>query len=55
MSLKKRISEYLKNNFSEVVHTTLNPEGPGVVMLPEKKARKNVLTVEEALSKVKKP
>lgn len=33
MSLKKRISEYLKNNFSEVVHTTLNPEGPGVVRI----------------------
>ena len=33
MIFKKRVSEYMKNNFSEVLHTTLNPAGPGVVRI----------------------
>ena len=33
MSVKKRELEYAKANFGEVMHTTLNPEGPGVVRI----------------------
>lgn len=29
----KRLDNYLRNNFTEVMHTTLNPEGPGVVRI----------------------
>ncbi len=29
----KRVIEYAKANFGEVMHTTLNPEGPGVVRI----------------------
>ena len=31
--IKKRIARYMKENFKEVLHTTLNPEGPGVVRI----------------------
>ena len=33
MGIKKRIAQYAKDNFNEVMHTTLNPEGPGVVRI----------------------
>ena len=33
MSVKKRELAYAKENFSGVMHTTLNPEGPGVVRI----------------------
>ncbi|MCQ2082323.1 MAG: radical SAM protein [Lachnospiraceae bacterium] len=33
MKPTKRIFQYAKENFNEVVHTTLNPEGPGVVRI----------------------
>lgn len=33
MRIKKRIMEYARQNFNEVLHTTLNPEGPGVVRI----------------------
>ena len=33
MSVKKKVLSYLKNDFTEVLHTTLNPEGPGVVRI----------------------
>lgn len=33
MGIKKRIRQYAEENFSEVMHTTLNPEGPGVVRI----------------------
>jgi MoaA/NifB/PqqE/SkfB family radical SAM enzyme len=33
MSAKNRILRYAKENFGEVLHTTLNPEGPGVVRI----------------------
>ena len=29
----KRLKNYMQSNFSEVMHTTLNPEGPGVVRI----------------------
>ena len=36
----KRINEYMDNTFNEVLHTTLNPDGPGVIrihLIPPKK------------------
>ena len=33
MSQDKRIAKYAKDNFNEILHTTLNPEGPGVVRI----------------------
>ena len=33
MSVSKRIKRYAKENFGETLHTTLNPEGPGVVRI----------------------
>lgn len=33
MGIKKRIAKYAEENFNEVMHTTLNPEGPGVVRI----------------------
>lgn len=33
MGIKKRIIKYAQENFNEVMHTTLNPEGPGVVRI----------------------
>ncbi len=33
MKISKRVLEYAKNNYREVRHTTLNPEGPGVVRI----------------------
>lgn len=33
MKTPKRVLEYAKENFGEVLHTTLNPEGPGVVRI----------------------
>ena len=33
MSLSKRIKRYAEENFKETLHTTLNPEGPGVVRI----------------------
>ena len=33
MSLSNRIKRYAKENFTETLHTTLNPEGPGVVRI----------------------
>jgi len=33
VSTKTRIYEYAKENFNEVMHTTLNPDGPGVVRI----------------------
>lgn len=39
MKTQERILEYAKQNFTGVIHTTLNPEGPGVVrihMIPPK-------------------
>lgn len=33
MGIKKRIAKYAEENFGEVMHTTLNPEGPGVVRI----------------------
>ena len=32
-NINNRINRYIEQNFSEVVHTTLNPEGPGVVRI----------------------
>jgi len=29
--IQRRVLEYVKNNLTEVLHTTVNPEGPGVV------------------------
>ena len=39
MSISKRVLKYARENFTGVMHTTLNPEGPGVVrihMIPPK-------------------
>lgn len=33
MKLSKRVYQYAKENFSGVLHTTLNPDGPGVVRI----------------------
>ena len=33
MKTPKRIDRYIKTNFNEVKHTTLNPDGPGVVRI----------------------
>lgn len=33
MKISKRVLEYAKKNYNEVRHTTLNPEGPGVVRI----------------------
>ncbi len=33
MKTSKRVLEYAQNNYKEVKHTTLNPEGPGVVRI----------------------
>ena len=33
MSVKKKVIKYMQNDFKEVMHTTLNPEGPGVVRI----------------------
>ena len=33
MDLQKRVREYARQNFNEVYHCTLNPEGPGVVRI----------------------
>ena len=36
----RRIGEYMDNTFNEVLHTTLNPDGPGVIrihLIPPKK------------------
>ena len=33
MSVSKRIRRYAQENFGETLHTTLNPEGPGVVRI----------------------
>lgn len=33
MKTPKRVLAYAKENFNEVLHTTLNPEGPGVVRI----------------------
>ena len=33
MKISKRILNYAKENFNEVKHTTLNPDGPGVVRI----------------------
>lgn len=31
--LNRKIRKYMRENFTEVMHTTLNPEGPGVIRL----------------------
>ena len=39
MSISKRVLKYARENFTGIMHTTLNPEGPGVVrihMIPPK-------------------
>ena len=39
MKISRRVLKYAKEHFNEVKHTTLNPEGPGVVrihLLPPK-------------------
>ena len=36
----KRILEYMDSTFNEVLHTTLNPDGPGAIrihLIPPKK------------------
>lgn len=33
MKTSKRVMQYARENFNEVLHTTLNPEGPGVVRI----------------------
>ena len=33
MSIESRIKNYMKNEFTGVMHTTLNPEGPGVIRI----------------------
>ena len=33
MSFDKRIKKYVQDNFTGVMHTTMNPEGPGVVRI----------------------
>lgn len=33
MKTPKRLIEYAKDNFTEVLHTTLDPEGPGVIRI----------------------
>ena len=33
MKFSKKVLKYAKENFNEVKHTTLNPEGPGVVRI----------------------
>ena len=33
MIFSKRIKKYADSHFHEVMHTTLNPEGPGVVRI----------------------
>lgn len=33
MKVSKRVKKYISENFSEVLHTTLNPDGPGVVRI----------------------
>lgn len=33
MKVNKRVLTYARNNFDEVLHTTLNPDGPGVVRI----------------------
>ena len=33
MDFRKRVREYARNNFNEVYHCTLNPDGPGVVRI----------------------
>lgn len=33
MSTEKRIKSFIEQNFDEVLHTTLNPDGPGVVRI----------------------
>ena len=33
MKISKRVLEFARNNYNEVKHTTLNPEGPGVVRI----------------------
>ena len=33
MSAKKKVIRYMQTGFNEVLHTTLNPEGPGVVRI----------------------
>ena len=33
MKITKRVMKYAMENFGEVKHTTLNPEGPGVVRI----------------------
>ena len=33
MKPTKRVYKYACDNFNEVMHTTLNPEGPGVVRI----------------------
>lgn len=33
MKVSKRVAQYAADNFNEVMHTTLNPEGPGVVRI----------------------
>lgn len=47
MGTKKRMMAYAKENFNEVMHTTLNPEGPGVVrihLVPPKADAENLGT-----------
>ena len=33
MGVKNRVKEYFEKNFTGVLHTTLNPEGPGVIRI----------------------
>ena len=45
MKTRDRIYEYAKQNFNEVMHTTINPEGPGVVrihLIPPKYSKDEV-------------
>ncbi|MCQ2520113.1 MAG: radical SAM protein [Lachnospiraceae bacterium] len=53
MIWKKRILEYMQQNLDEVMHTTLNPEGPGVVrihLVPPKFDDANAKSVENIAS-----
>lgn len=45
MKPSKRLLQYARNNYNEVMHTTLNPEGPGVVrihLIPPKYDEKDI-------------
>lgn len=49
MKLSKRVRNYIRNELTEVQHTTLNPEGPGVVRIhlvpPDYTEHENALSV----------